>query len=147
MTDTTTGMSFQTQVFADIEQMPNRLKFPDKSNTGREFAMLLMWKKVEQFAAKRYETLISRLVKEEALDDPQALTTPGNYVLGEAGKVAVQVNVSVPRREFNIDWLAKKLNKDYKIPEAITRQLVEEAKRPGKTQVRRVTVIEKGTGI
>jgi hypothetical protein len=146
MTDTT-ELSFQAQVYADIEQMPNRLRFPERSNVGREFSMLLMWKKVEQFAAKRYETLITRLVSEEAIDDPKALTTPGNYVLGEAGKVSVQVNVSVPRREFNLEWLAKRLNKDYKIPEAITRQLVEEAKRPGKTQVRRVTVIEKGTGL
>jgi hypothetical protein len=106
--------------------------------------MLFVWKKIEQIAAKKYEELLKKLISEKQLNDPQALTFAGNHVLGESGKYAVQVNVSVPRREFNVDWLAQRMEKDYKVPISITRQLVEEAKRPGNTQVRRITVLEKG---
>jgi hypothetical protein len=93
MSDTNTELSYQAQIVMDVEAMPDRLKFPDKSNRG---------------------------------------------------KFSVQVNVSVPRREFNADWLASRLMKDYKVPVSITKQLIEEAKRPGTTQVRRLTVAEKG---
>jgi len=84
------------------------------------------------------------MIKDEMIDDPKALTTPGNHVIAESGKFSVQVNVSVPRREFNADWLANKMMKDYKVPVSITKQMIEEAKRPGTTQVRRITVAEKG---
>ena len=140
----TTNLGLQAQLWMDLESMPDRLKFPDRSNLGRSFAMLFVWKKIEQIAAKKYEELLKKLISEKQLNDPQALTFAGNHVLGESGKYAVQVNVSVPRREFNVDWLAQRMEKDYKVPISITRQLVEEAKRPGNTQVRRITVLEKG---
>jgi hypothetical protein len=139
-----TELGFQAQIFNDIDEMPNRLKFPDKTNRGKLFALLTMWKKVEQIAEKKYGKLLEDMVKDEIIDDPKGLTTPGNHVLGESGKFSVNVNVSVPRREFNGDWLAARLMKDYKVPVAITKQLIEEAKRPGETQVRRITVAEKG---
>jgi hypothetical protein len=41
--------------------------------------------------------------------------------------------------------LANRLMKDYKVPVSMTKQLIEEAKRPGTTQVRRITVAEKGS--
>jgi len=146
MSNLDTNLGFQAQIYNDLEEMPNRIKFPDRTNRGRSFAMLMMWKRVEQLALKKYTSLLENLVKEEQLDDPQKITTPGNHVIGESGKIAVQVNVSVPRREFNVDWLCKKLEKDYKVPVGITRQMIEEAKRPGDTQVRRITVAEKGAG-
>jgi hypothetical protein len=136
-------MGFQAQIYSDLDEMPNRLKFPDRSNRGKQFALLTLWKKVEQMAEKKYSALLANMIKEEVIDDPKSITTPGNHVLAESGKFSVQVNVSVPRREFNGDWLAARLMKDYKVPVAITKQLIEEAKRPGETQVRRITVAEK----
>jgi hypothetical protein len=145
MTDTTTSeLSYQAQIVMDVEGMPDRLKFPDKSNRGKSFALLILWKKVEQMAGKKYETLLETMIKDQMIDDPKSITTPGNHVLAESGKFSVQVNVSVPRREFNADWLANKLKKDYDVPVSMTKQLIEEAKRPGTTQVRRITVAEKG---
>jgi hypothetical protein len=138
-------MGFQAQIYSDLDEMPNRLKFPDRSNRGKQFALLVLWKKVEQMAEKKYDTLLAGMIKEDVIDDPKSIKTPGNHVLAESGKFSVQVNVSVPRREFNGDWLAARLMKDYKVPVAITKQLIEEAKRPGETQVRRITVAEKGS--
>lgn len=140
----TNELSLQAQISIDVESMPERLKFPDRSNRGKSFALLIMWKKVQQIAEKKYEALMSTMIKEDIIDDPKTLTTPGNHVIAESGKFSVQVNVSVPRREFNGDWLANKMMKDYKVPVSITKQLIEEAKRPGTTQVRRITVAEKG---
>jgi hypothetical protein len=146
MSDTNTSeLSYQAQIVMDIENMPERLKFPDKSNRGKSFALLILWKKVSQMAEKKYEKLLETMINDEMIDDPKSISTPGNHVLAESGKFSVQVNVSVPRREFNADWLANRLMKDYKVPVSMTKQLIEEAKRPGTTQVRRITVAEKGS--
>jgi hypothetical protein len=85
------------------------------------------------------------LIKEKLLDDPKEITTPGNHMIGESAKIKVDVNVSVPRREFNVEWLSKKMEDDYNVPQAVVRALVEEAKRPGSSQTRKITVLEKGT--
>jgi hypothetical protein len=140
-------LAFQTQIYADLEELPNRLTFPDKSNKGKMYALLFMWKRVQQLAEKKYDSHMKMLQAEELLDDPQKITTPGNHTLGDSGAISVVVNVSVPRREFNVDWLAKEMKKKYKVPEAMTKALVEEAKRPGATQVRRITVQEKGMNL
>lgn len=145
MSDESVGLNFLAQIYTDVEEMPNRIKFPDRSNQGKNFFLLMMWKQVETLVTKKYEGLLKSLIQEELLTDPKSMSTPGNYVLGETKKVAVQINVSQPRREFDVAWLAQRLKKDYKVPEAVTRQLVEEAKRPGNTNVRRLTIVEKGS--
>jgi hypothetical protein len=144
MSEVGATLPLQAQIVMDVEGMPDRLKFPDRTNRGKQFALLTLWKKVQQLAEKKYENLMAEMIKEEVIDDPKSLTTPGNHILAESGKFSVQVNVSVPRREFNSDWLAAEMMKRYKVPVAITKQLIEEAKRPGTTQVRRITVAEKG---
>ena len=144
MSEVKTNLGLQAQLWMLLDTLADKLKFPDRSNAGRDFAMLFVWKHTEQIAAKKYKELLDKLVQDEMIEDAQVITNAGNHMLGEAGRYAVQVNVSVPRREFNADWLAERMAKDYKVPTAITKQLIEEAKRPGKTQVRRITVIEKG---
>jgi hypothetical protein len=138
------NLGLEAQLWMDIDKMEDRLKFPDRSNAGRQYAMLFIWKKLESIAAKKYKELVNKLVSDKQLHDPNELTIAGNHVLGESGRYIVQVNVSVPRREFNADWLAIELGRRYNVPTAITRQLIEEAKRPGDTQVRRVTIVERG---
>jgi hypothetical protein len=142
----TTDLGFQAQIYNEVELMPDRIKFPDRSNLGKFYGLLLMWKRVEQLASKKYDALLEKLIKEDQLTDPKTISIPGNHTIGESGKIAIQVSVSQPRREFSADWLVKRLEKDYKVPPAITRQLIEEAKRPGNTNVRRITVSEKGAG-
>lgn len=137
-------IGFQTQIYNDLEEMPNRLTFPDKSNKGKMLSMLFMWKRIEQLAEKKYESHYDMLVKEGLIDDPKEITTPGNHMIGDSPKIRVDVNVSVPRRTLNVEWLTARLEKDYNIPQAVTRQLMEEAKRPGTTQTRKITVSEKG---
>jgi hypothetical protein len=144
MSEVKTNLGLQAQVWMDLDRLQDRLSFPSRSNAGKDFAMLFVWKLIEQVSGKKYKELMDKLISDGRLVDPQTLSFAGNHVLGEAGRYIVQVNVSVPRREFNADWLANRLLKDYKVPHAITRQLIEEAKRPGNTQVRRVTVAEKG---
>ena len=138
------NLGLEAQLWMDVEKMEDRLKFTDRSNIGRQYAMLFIWKKLEAIAAKKYKELIQKLISDGQLVDPNQLTIAGNHVLGEGGKYIVQVNVSVPRREFNADWLAAELGKRYNVPVAITRQLIEEAKRPGDTQVRRISTMERG---
>ena len=142
---TEVNLGFNAQIVMDVEGMPDRLKFPvDKSNRGKNFALLVLWKTVAQMAEKRYEKLLETMIKDQMIDDPKSIDTPGNHVLGESGKFSVNVNVSVPRKEFNVDWFATRMMKDYKVPVSMTKQLIDEAKRPGSTQVRRLTIAEKG---
>jgi hypothetical protein len=92
MSDTNTSeLSYQAQIVMDIENMPERLKFPDKSNRGKSFALLILWKKVSQMAEKKYEKLLETMINDEMIDDPKSISTPGNHVLAESGKFSVQV--------------------------------------------------------
>lgn len=145
--DETQNLSFQAQIYTELVTFPDRIKFPDKSNRGKSFALLMLWKRIEQIAGKQYETLMQTLIGDGQMDDPKTIDTPGNHVLGDSGKLSVMVNVSAPRKELNVEWLANELHRRYKVPVATLKALLEEAKKPGKTQVRRVSVAEKGTSI
>jgi len=141
------NQSFQLNVYNDLEEMPNRVTFPDRTNKGKALATLMMWKRVSDLADKKYEALKGELIEHGLLKDPTTITTPGTFVIAEAGPISVEVNVTHPRREFNIDWFCDALEKKYRIPSATTRTLMEEAKRPGTTQSRRLTIKEKGVNI
>jgi hypothetical protein len=139
--------AFQAQIYNDLEDMPNRITFPDKSNRGKMLAMLMLWKRVADLAEKKYDTLMKQLIGEELIKDPKTITTPGTFVIGEANAMTVEANVSQPRREFNMEWFAKELKRKYKVPEAVTKQLYEEAKQPGSSQIRRIAIKERGINI
>lgn len=136
-------LGFQAQIYTDLEGLPDRIKFADRSNKGKTFSLLILWKKVEQIASKKYDALMAQTITDGVFDDPKSISTPGNHVLAESNKFSVQLNVSVPRREFNLEWFAKELNKSHKVPIAITKALYEQAKKPGESQTRKITVAEK----
>jgi hypothetical protein len=142
-----TEQAFQAQIYTQVEELPNKLTFPDKSNRGKMLAMLMLWKRVGDIAEKKYEALMKQLIGEDLVKDPKSISTPGTYVIGEANAMTVECNVSVPRREFNMDWFAKELRRKYKVPEAVTKQLYEEAKQPGNSQIRRIAIKERGINI
>jgi hypothetical protein len=141
------ALGFQAQIYNDLEEMPNRITFPDQSNRGKQLAMLLLWKRVEALSKKKYDGLMKLLIDEGLVKDVKVMTTPGVYTIAEANRITVEVNVSNPRREFNLDWFCKELKKKHKVPEAVTRELYEQAKQPGETHNRMITVKEKGVNL
>jgi hypothetical protein len=144
---TETELAFQAQIYNYVEEAPNNVTYPDKSNKGRLLAMLMLWKRINQLSDKKYDTLLAQLIEEEVIRDPKTINTPGVHLIGEANKLTVEVNVSKYRREFNMDWFAKQLKLKHKVPEAVTRELFEKAKQEGTSQTRTITVKEKGINI
>ncbi len=142
-----TALGFQAQIYQYVEEAPNHVKFPDKTNRGKLLAMLMLWKRLSQLSDKKYDVLMKQLQEEELVKDPKTITTPGTFVIGEANTITVEVNVSKPRREFNMEWFCKELKRKHKVPEAVTRELYEKAKQEGTTQNRTITVKEKGVNI
>ena len=135
-------LSFQAQIYTDLDGMPARMRFPDKTNRGKMLSTLMMWKRVIELATKKYETLLKQLIDEDLIKDPKTINTPGTFVIGEANKVSLSVSVSQPRKAFNFEWFANKLQVEYKVPVAMTRALYEEAKQPGETQNRTLSFKE-----
>jgi hypothetical protein len=144
---TETELGFQAQIYNYLEEAPNNITFPDKSNRGKVFGMLMLWKKLETMAGKKYESLMKQSIEEELISDPKAKVVPGVYTIGETKVLTVEVNVSKPRREFNMDWFAAELKKKHKVPESVTRELFEKAKQEGTTQNRTISVKERGVNI
>ena len=98
-------------------------------------------------AEKKYDSLLKQLTEEELIKDPKTVSIPGQYRIGEANTITVELTVSKPRREFNMDWFAQEMKRQFKVPEAVTRELYEKAKQEGKSQTRTVSVKEKGIDI
>jgi hypothetical protein len=142
-----TELGFQAQIFTDLEEMPNRLTWPDRTNSGKKIASLALWKRVADLAQKKYDTLLSEAIEDKLIKDPKTITTPGTYEIGKGGNMTVECNVSVPRREMNFEWFAGKLQEVHGVPAPETRHLFEQAKQPGGTQIRRLTILDRGTKI
>lgn len=141
---TTPDLGFQTQILKALDELPSRVAFPDKSNKGRLYALLALWKRVKSIADSKSEALLAELQKEQLITDPKSITTAGTHTIGSAGKLEVTVDVTQPRREFNLDWFCAELQKGYKVPPSVTRSLYESAKRPGTSQTRTIKVKEGG---
>jgi hypothetical protein len=142
-----TELGFQAQIYADLEDMPARLVWPDRTNSGRKIASLALWKRVADLAQKKYDTLLAEAIEEKLIKDPKSITTPGTYEIGKGGNMTVECNVSVPRREMNFEWFAGQLQETYGVPGPETRHLFEKAKQPGGTQIRRLTILDRGSKI
>ena len=144
---TNPDIGFQAQILKALDELPHRISFPDKSNKGRLYGLLSLWKRVKSIADNRADALLGELQKEELIQDPKEIKVAGTHTLGVAGKLEVTVDVTQPRREFNLDWFCAELQKGYKVPPAVTRSLYEQAKRPGTSQTRTIKVKEGGVAI
>jgi|SRR6478735_5641355 hypothetical protein len=140
-------IGFQTQIMKALDELPSRIAFPDRSNKGKLYGLLALWKKVKSIADNRYEAQLKELTANELITDPKSITTAGTHTIGNAGKLAVIVDITQPRREFNLEWFCAQLQKQYKVPASVTRSLYEDAKRPGTAQSRTVKVTEQGVAI
>jgi hypothetical protein len=147
MNKVTTELGFQAQIYADLEAMPDRLTWPDRTNSGRRIAALALWKRVADIAEKKYDALLKEAIEEKLIKDPKEITVPGTYEIGKGGNMSMEVNVSVPRKELNFEFFAKKLEESHGVPQPATRHLFEQAKQPGKTQVRKLSVLDRGIKI
>ena len=113
----------------------------DKSNTGGLIARAFMWDKVQEYAKKQSDDAWDKLEEEEIIDEYKNLEE-GEYHLGESPHFVVMVKVSKPRRERDDDKLAAELKKRYKVPEAITKDLIEKSKKDG-SRNRTLSIVER----
>ena len=141
------GLVFQTQILKALDELPDRVQFPDRSNKGKLYGLFALWKRVKSIADSKAEATLKELTTEELISDPKEIKAPGTHTLGTAGKLAVTVDVTQPRREFNLDWFCTEMQKRHRVPPALTRTLYEEAKRPGTAQSRTIKVTEGGVAI
>lgn len=116
--------SFQARIVAWLgNKQPEN---PDaKHNTGRLLGEAFFWDHVCKMAKARSDAAWDKLLDEGLIERPEEegmhslLTTPSFTCIAK---------VSKPVRRFSADELAKLLKKQHKIPEPVTKQLVEQAK-------------------
>lgn len=106
---------------------------PDsKHNTGRTIGEAFFWDEVMKFAKGKSDDAWKRLETQGVSAEPE--TPPGDHTLGVSPAFSVNLKVSEPRKAFNADALALKLNKSkYKVPVPIVKEMIEQAKIPTKS--------------
>lgn len=114
---------------------------PDKSNSGNTIARAFLWDQIEAYAKKQATAAWDKMEEDEIIDDYKGLDD-GEYHLGESPRFVVMVKVSKPRRERDDDKLAAELKKRYKVPEAITKDLIEKTKKDG-SRNRTLSIVER----
>lgn len=141
-------LSLQAQIYNAIELIPNQIVPSDKSNTGVRYGLYAIWKRVTQIAEKKADAELAKMIEDGVIQDPKGISTAGEHDLGlgtiqKSGALRMIVNVSLPRREFNLEWFANKLLAEHKVPVVLTKAYYEEAKRPGLSQTRTISVLDK----
>jgi len=142
-----TDVGFQAQIVKALDVLPSHIRFPDSSNKGKLYGLYALWKRVKSIADSRAEAQLAELQREELIVDPKTIKIPGVHAIGSAGKLEVVVEVTQPRREFNLEWFATELHRSHKVPISFTKSLFESAKRPGTSQNRTIKVTEEGVAI
>lgn len=106
---------------------------PDQQhNTGRQLGVVYFWTMVEKFAKAKKEEAWTYLETEKIIEDTKGLD-PGEYTLAESPNFHAQVKVSNPVKRFNAEVLAEALNKKYKVPKPVAKEMIEQAKVPDKS--------------
>ena len=65
---------------------------------------------------------------------------PGEYSLAESPHFFAKAKISQPVKRFDADTLALALNKKYKVPVPIAKEMIEQAKVPSKSTVTKSVV-------
>jgi hypothetical protein len=120
----------------------NSTKNPDeKHNVGRVLGELFLWSQVEKYAKNRKDGT-QKTIDSQGMVETNGLT-PGNHELAVSPSFLYVAKVSAPYMRFNEDELAELLNKSkYKVPHAVTKELISKAKLPTKSAVTR-TIMER----
>lgn len=98
----------------------------EKHNAGKLLGEAFLWKTVMNYAKRKYEKAIDKCAGEFV----DRTYEEGEYELVQSPKFVYTIKVSKPVRRFDPDTLAASLRKKYKIPEPITKELIEAAKVP-----------------
>jgi len=117
----------------------------NKTNKGSVLAELFMWKWIEGYAAAKYKQR-KQEAKEQGIlnlpDDEDDALIPGSHIIGESKHFVATANVTEPVRRFSGEELARWFWINHKIPVIITKEQIERAKKPTRSQVR-VAIVER----
>lgn len=110
---------------------------------GALMGQWFFWNAIEKFA-KGKKDAVDKLLSEDDKFDSDVIRKydPGEYVLGEAPSFIAKAKVSEPVKRFDGDHLANALNKKYKVPVPIVKQMIDEAKQPSASTVTK-TILER----
>jgi hypothetical protein len=119
----------------------NGTENPDaKHNTGRALGEIFMWNTVKKYVEGKLDNAWERAQKEGVIDLNNLAI--GEYELASSPTFLATVKVSQPVRRFSPEALATELNKKYKVPLPIAKEMIEAAKVPTKSTVTK-SIIEK----
>lgn len=126
--------SYKARIISALNKLGhNGTASPAKSNTDTMLGEAYMWDEVVRFAKARSDAAWNKLEAEGLFDPP---TETGRHALVTSASFVLSASVSNPVKRFSADTLALSLKKPpYKIPEPVTKLLVEEAKIPTKPNV------------
>lgn len=104
-----------------------------KDKNGNAAALLAeayLWDSVQRYAKKRSDRVWEEMDKAGLVDAPD---DPGDHMLAETLHFMCAVKVTVPVKRFNAGVLATALQKKYKVPLPVSKEMIEAAKTPTKS--------------
>lgn len=132
--------SYQARIISALNKLGhNGTANPDKSNTGSLLGEAFLWDEIVRFAKARSDSAWSKLEAEGLIEAP---TGTGEHALLTSSNFVCTAKVSNPVKRFSADTLALMLKKQYKIPEPVSKLMIEEAKQPTRPNVT-YSIIEK----
>lgn len=143
-----TNISFGARIVAAIGKLHKDLqdKAPDqRHNQGKYLSEVYFWDVVATYAAKRAKDAWLKLDENGVIpnDEERRALDPGEHSLAESPHFTCSAKISQKVRRFSADALAGLLKKQFKVPEATTKELVEKAKVPTTSSVS-LSIMEKG---
>lgn len=135
-------LKFQAKITKHLNKLAD---FCDKENpdtqhnVGKQLGVVYFWTMVEKLAKAKKEDAWKYLINEKIIEDVSSYD-PGEYSLAESPNFYAQAKLSNPVNRFDPEVLAEALNKKYKVPKPITKELVEQAKVPTKSTVTKSVV-------
>lgn len=135
-------MSFQAEIVKHLNKLMDMCdkKNPDnKHNIGRQLGVVYFWTMIEKHAKAKKEEAWKYLADEGIISEVSDLD-PGEYSLAESPSFFAKAKLSERVKRFDPETLAEALNKKYKVPKPITKELIEKAKVPTKSTVTKSVV-------
>jgi hypothetical protein len=114
---------------------------PDaKHNVGNLIGEQFLWDEIAKYAKAMSEKTWKALEKVQDLDIEDL--TQGDHMLLQSPHFVITASVSAPVKRFAVGELARVLKEKYKIPEIISKELIDKAKVPTKSTVT-IKIVEK----
>lgn len=135
-------MTFQAEITKHLNKIADlcEKKNPDQMhNTGRQLGLVFFWTMIEKFAEAKKKDAWKYLADNEVIEDCSNYD-PGEYSLAESPHFFAKAKISQPVKRFDADTLALALNKKYKVPVPIAKEMIEQAKVPSKSTVTKSVV-------